>query len=138
LTKTSLRLLDVYTNQYVGGVPSWLTFAASSVMDNVGSFNGCLTDLSVNDKRYDLSETVDGRNIDYCNGSGRCVENDNSCPQSNQGEQGRISSDSCRNNICQKDSDCVPNDIGIGYFCDCHVGRTGRLCDKGETTVETL
>ncbi|OQV16289.1 Protein eyes shut-like protein [Hypsibius exemplaris] len=132
LTNNSLHFLDVFTFQYLGGLPGWMTPAASAIIEDVGSFHGCLSDLYVNDKMYDLSDQSpdlkDGRNIDYCSGS-KCNPEVEICPARKPDQQ---SVAQCRSNACQGGSLCVPSSDGArdGYSCDCSVGRSGRFCEN--------
>ncbi|KAL4221171.1 Basement membrane-specific heparan sulfate proteoglycan core protein [Mactra antiquata] len=121
-----------------------------SVSENTGvtrGFIGCVAELTVNDRKYDLiNDAIESVNIvdcgerrlcerEPCKNNGICEDLPGPdyrclCPSTHTGKLCEIKINIClTNSPCQNGSPCsITND---GYRCDCILGFAGDHCDQG-------
>ena len=68
LSMLSLTGVHIFTNIYVGGIPSSLKTAYSAAVSALSSFDGCIAALAINNKPLPLADALNGLNIDKCQG----------------------------------------------------------------------
>ncbi|XP_078095298.1 basement membrane-specific heparan sulfate proteoglycan core protein isoform X4 [Mustelus asterias] len=137
--------LNLRSPMYLGGVPR--TEVLPTVVNVTEGMDGCITEVSINGKKVDLSYTfTDSLNVDQCYDSspcdrvpclhgGRCIvtgeyEYQCICTNEYQGENCETFLDKCvQGNPCMNGGTCEKNQ------CWCPMGYTGPYCELGMSAV---
>ncbi|XP_072334658.1 basement membrane-specific heparan sulfate proteoglycan core protein isoform X2 [Scyliorhinus torazame] len=137
--------LNLRSPMYLGGVPR--TEVVPIAVNVTEGIDGCITEVSVNGKKVDLSYTfTESLNVDQCYDKspcdrvpclhgGRCIvtgeyEYQCICANEYQGENCEIFLDMClQGNPCMNGGTCEKNQ------CWCPMGYTGSYCELGMSAV---
>lgn len=154
MTTGMMSYLDTSTDFYLGGVPDLDFINPSAVPNEPSGFEGCIRELIVNGKNYQLTKegARDGRNVDDCDGTScgySVCTNGGSCTVTTSPPGFRCLctkyyyGDTCKQPIecrdlnCQNGGICRHHVTG-SYGCSCMIGWTGPSCETAvhlETSV---
>lgn len=142
--------LNVYSNLWLGGYDNF--FNISSITNiNIG-LNGCISQLSVDGRTFDLvQDAVYGFDVSQCDTSfcmgnpcfngGSCVEGGSSficvCTADYTGSLCGSLIDPCVEgaSTCSAGASCVPSMDGTDFDCLCPLGSGGDICNEGKTII---
>ncbi|XP_070534046.1 protein eyes shut homolog [Ptychodera flava] len=149
---SGLRSLDVTTLFYLGGVSHYEKLPANAMTDNPSSYKGCVRQLIINNRDYELNlqGAVEGQDVLDCDGTAcgyNVCKNNGACAPVGTMDfvcscfwplTGKTCEESvfCVNNLCQNGATCVGDESTFRYSCVCPVGYGGFYCNQ-EITFES-
>jgi hypothetical protein len=142
---TGFTSLDIGNLMYVGDVPASLLSNSQKSSVRVGSgFNGCISNMIVDDQTFRIANLFFSSNVAECDldicshlspcqNGGTCSALGNSltcrCAEKYRGVTCKHLFDPCSDINCQEGSTCL--ETGGDAVCVCPLGKSGTLCNKG-------